>query len=469
MKPSSVRSIFWAGSEAAFSAAFSFAGALVIARLVGPSEFGVGAAAVVVHVLLWVTVNALFADALVQCATLTDDAASSAFWASTLAGVFVSILQACSGGLLASALHDSRLQPMCLMLALPLPLVGAGGVVQGLLTRRRAYRALAGRALIGQGLGVVAGTAAALHGAGAWAPVLQQAVGSSAGALTLLLRARWRPHAVWRGNAVTALLRVGAPLTVSTLVQTARYRLFAVALGGIAGSTTLGETHMAFRLVDTVRELSFTALWRLILPVLSERQDDIPALRAMCDRMVRLVSAAMLPVCGVMFLAIGPMTGLLLGPAWHAASRATAPLVTLMAVQCVMFPAGAAVIARGQTGRALAANIASLVCTVAGVALLTPGNAVQAAVVWVAAQAAVLPYMAWINGQAVGASALRPLRAAAPACAAALAGVACATALSGPASGGIAQLAQQLGTFLCIAGAATLPVLRATGWTGPRQ
>ncbi len=58
--------VFWSGLEAASAAALSFASAFVIARLVGPSEVGIGAAVVAVHVLLWVAVNALFADPLVQ-------------------------------------------------------------------------------------------------------------------------------------------------------------------------------------------------------------------------------------------------------------------------------------------------------------------------------------------------------------------------------------------------------------------
>ena len=41
---------------------------------------------------------------------------------------------------------------------------------------------------------------------------------------------------------------------------------------------------MAFRLVDAVRELAFTAQWRLMLPVLSERQNNFSALHAAIDR-----------------------------------------------------------------------------------------------------------------------------------------------------------------------------------------
>jgi hypothetical protein len=56
---------------------------------------------------------------------------------------------------------------MAVALALPLPLVDAGGAMQGVLTWQRNYRALAGRTLIGQGPGTLTGITAALMGAGA--------------------------------------------------------------------------------------------------------------------------------------------------------------------------------------------------------------------------------------------------------------------------------------------------------------
>ena len=75
-----------------------------------------------------------------------DDAAfSSAFVASVAVGCVAALLQAALGRPLAWSLGDSRLTTMSLVLALPLPLVGAAGPVQGLLTRDRAYRTLAWR------------------------------------------------------------------------------------------------------------------------------------------------------------------------------------------------------------------------------------------------------------------------------------------------------------------------------------
>lgn len=123
------RDAFWSGLEAGVSAILSIVTSFIVARIVGPGEFGIGAAAIAVHVLLWVVVNALFADALVQRPAVNDRVVSSAFWASTAVGCMAMLLQGAAGWGLAAMLGDQRLIPMALVLAAPLPLVGAAGVI----------------------------------------------------------------------------------------------------------------------------------------------------------------------------------------------------------------------------------------------------------------------------------------------------------------------------------------------------
>ena len=417
--------IFWSGLEAAVSGLLSCLSAFAIAGIVGPAELGIGAAAVAVHVLLWVGANALFADALVQRAALAEHTADSAFWASAVIGCLAGLVQLAAGFGLAGALDDPRLLAMSAVLALALPLVGAAGPVQGMLTRARAYRVLAGRAVIGQGLGTTIGIAAALMGAGAWALVLQQVCVSAAGAATLLLRApwrpRWRPRPVCHWAEVRALLRIGLPLTASTLVQQGRYRLFALLIGATAGPAALGQVHLAFRLVDTVRDLMMTALWRLLLPSMAEHQHDPPGLLACVDRCLARIGLVAFPVCAIMALAMVPLVALLLGPVWAAAGQSAQLLVGLMAYVLIGFPGGIAGVARGQPKYALLTNLAALFATLPATALLRPETPMQAMAVWVGVQALTSPYGLAMNARLLNVGILRPLRAGLPSLAAAAA------------------------------------------------
>lgn len=391
------------------SAALSLLTSFAIARIIGPSELGIGAAATAVHVVLWVVVNALFADPLVQRPTVNDRMLSSAFWASTIVGCLAVLLQAGSGWGLAWMLDDRRLVPMALILALPLPLVGAAGVIQGLLTRERAYRRLALRTLIGQGLGTAVGMAAAFAGAGGWALVCQQAVTSFAGALALLIGRGWRPARCLDRQAVKSLLLLGVPLTAATLVLIGRYRLFAVLIGGSAGAAVLGQVHIAFRLVDTVRELTFTALWRLMLPALSEHQHDRAGMLAQVDRWLRRTACVIFPLCIVLALLLTQVVAVVMGPNWAQAGRAAVPLVGLMALSTLMFPSGVALIAVGQARFTLYGNLASLVAGCAGVIAFRPADPWHAVMIWTVTQLLVCPYAMWVNARALGVTWMRPL------------------------------------------------------------
>lgn len=406
--------VLWSAIEAVSSALLSFLSSFLVARLIGPAELGVGAAVVSVHVLLWVGVNALFADALVQHDSVDRIALASAFWSSVAVGAAAMLVQASSGWGLQWLLRDDRLVPMALLLALPLPLVGAGGVMQGMLTRQRAYRRLALRTLCGQSAGTLVGVCLALRGAGGWALVGQQAVISSVGALSLLAGTRLPGWHAWRWCAVRALLAVGLPLTASTLILIGRYRLFAVLIGGIAGSAALGQVHVAFRLVDTVRELVFTALWRLMLPVLSERKHDLPALRVEVDRLLAWSSVVTLPLCAAMAALLPQLVALLLGPAWSEASWAAEPLLGLMAVLALMFPSGVALVAVGRAHQALYANLAGLLTSAMGVLVLRPADPWQAVLVWCGSQLFVSPYAMWVNSRGLEVGLWRPLRAGLP-------------------------------------------------------
>jgi PST family polysaccharide transporter len=260
----------------------------------------------------------------------------------------------------------------------------------------------------------LAGVLAALGGAGAWAPVTQQCVTSVAGALALFVGAGLRLQLRWQWEPVRALLSIGLPLTASTLAQHARYRLFALLIGGSAGAMALGEVHVAFRLVDTVRELSFTALWRLMLPILSERQNERAAMLAAVDRLLDASTLVMLPLCGALVLTVGPVVALLLGPGWAASGLAALPLVGLMAALAITFPSGVALVAVGKAHYALFANLAGIAATIAGVLLIAPATPLAAVLVWCGAHAIVIPYALWANARALGVGPLRPLREAVP-------------------------------------------------------
>jgi O-antigen/teichoic acid export membrane protein len=252
-------------------------------------------------------------------------------------------------------------------------------------------------------------------------------------------------------------LRIGLPLTGSTLLQIGRYRMFVVLIGGTAGATALGQIHVAFRLADAVREIAFTALWRLLLPILSEHQHDSTAMLRQVDRLLRLSSAGMMPLCGGLAVSLIPLTTLVLGPAWETAGVAAEPLVGLTALMMLMFPSGVALIAVGRARFTLFANLAGLVATVVFVPLIRPATPWEAVLVWCAVQMFISPYSLWVNARSLGVGMFRPLRAGVPMLLITAAGVAAATTLE--MGGPLETLILRAFVFTLIVSACAIPML----------
>ena len=111
---------------------------------------------------------------------------------------------------------------------------------------------------------------------------------------------------------------------------------------------------------------------------------------------------------------------MLLGPVWQPSGVAALPLIALTAWLFLAFPAGVAVIARGEPRYTLIANIAGTMATVLGVLLIRPATPLHAVLVWLGAQAFVSPYLLLANARVLHTTPLRPLRAGVPLLAASL-------------------------------------------------
>jgi len=443
--------VLWSSLDAGAAAGLSFVSGFAVAGMIGPAEVGVAAAAVSLHVLLWVGVNALFADALVQRARLSEVAAASGFWGACVAGLLGGLVQIAASVPVAAVIGDQRIMVMSIVLAAALPLVGAAGAMQGMATRAAQYRLLASRTVIGQGLGTIAGVGLACAGWGAWSLVAQQAVISFAGALVLIVASPWRPQRHCRWVDIRMLLGIGLPLTASTLVQHGRYRLFAILIGATAGSTALGQVHLAFRLIDTVRELAITALWRLALPAMAGRQDDLAALRTYLHHMLRLAGTVLFPLFAAIGVVIAPVVSLLLGPAWGPSAGAAAILAAVAAQSVLVFPSNVAAVARGRARFALAGNLAALALTGGAVIVLRPENALAAAAIWSVTQLAIAPFVLHATARVLQMSILDQISAGLPPLNRSIAAAGAAltvSALHGGCTSPIAEIALRVGVVI---------------------
>jgi O-antigen/teichoic acid export membrane protein len=132
------------------------------------------------------------------------------------------------------------------------------------------------------------------------------------------------------------------------------------------------------------------------------------------------------------------------------------PLVGLTALLALMFPSGVALMAVGKARFTLYSNLAGLVATLAWVLLARPATPWQAVLIWTGGQLLVSPYSLWVNGRALNAGPMRPLRAGVPMLLVTAAGVLATMAFDG---GSPLEALLRRGSVFCLVVAACAPMV----------
>lgn len=408
------QSTAWVLAETAASAGFSLMSLMLIARVIGPQEAGVGAIAIAAFLLLDVFGATLFPDALVQRAELTARHLRSALTAAALVGLAAAAVLLGAAPLLAANTEGGSLPWLLLALAPLLPLTAISGAASGVVMRGQRYQLLALRVLVGQPVALAAGLAAAAAGLGAWAMVVNQAVATLVVFLLFIVAGRLPLRPALDRAALADLWPIALPQLAAVVLMVGKYRLFLLVLGVLLADAALAQAHIAFRMVDAAMFVVWGAVARIAMPRLCAVQHDHAALVKSYGEAAQLPPLIGLPLALGVALVAEDLVTALLGPAWAGAAEA-AQVVALAA--CLTFLHGdpfSLFVALGRARWNTWAAVANLAVPLAALAVMRPDTPAGAAWAWGAQCLLVTPVLAVVVLRTLGRSPLWLLRQAVP-------------------------------------------------------
>jgi O-antigen/teichoic acid export membrane protein len=309
----------------------------ILARLLGPDDFGVIAIAMTVIPLIYLLSDLGFSTYVVQVADASQRVLSTAFWYSMSAGVLL------AGGLvvlapsLGAAFSLPEVVPVLMGLSPAVLLVSLASIPVALLRRRLAFRALALQSFAAGAIGQVTAIAVALIGWGVWALVLQLLVNQAVVLVFAWVSARWHPSFVFDRARFATMFRFGTNVVGVELVALARLWAETAIVVSTLGVTALGFLNIAQRLIQATHDLSAAAILPVSTVVFSQIRETVDRLRAGYLRALALSYVVVMPV--MVFVAVGAplIVPLLFGDQWGpsivpAQALAVAGIMTLGAM-----------------------------------------------------------------------------------------------------------------------------------------
>lgn len=293
---------------------------VVLARLIGPADFGVVSLGLAIVGIASVLGDFGLSLAALRERTLTQQQKSNLLWINTAIGALLALVVAAAAVPIAQAFDDDRLVPVVLIAAPAYLLRAAAVQFQVELNRAERFRRLAASELGGDAVGVVTAIVLAIVGAGYVALALQGTVAALVSLAWACAAAGWRPS-LPRRAPMRRLLTFG----VSTLgTHAAHYvtsNVDTIAMGAWYSAATVGLYSRAYQLVMLPLQQVAAPLTRVVLPRLALVADDPDALNDALVRAQTLVSHALLAVTGLLVVCGEPLIAVVLGESWVPAMQ----------------------------------------------------------------------------------------------------------------------------------------------------
>ena len=302
----------------------------VMARLLGPAEFGLVAAGQVV-----LRFGSYFSEmgmgkAIIQKADITERDVRAAF---TLAGalglLFYAIFFVAVAPLVPSLVLDTpSVVPVVRLMALSFVFTGFTSTATNLLRRQLRFEALAKIDIISFiiSYGCV-GVGMAYSGYGVWSLVGATLSQNLCTGLFAYLVARHSVIPVVNKSDYLPLLGYGSRMSLIGFLEFFSANVDTFMIGRLLGARPLGIYGRAFLLVQLPVQNLVTSVSRVLFPALSSIQNDVDRLRRIYLMAERMVAFVILPLCTGLAVAAPEVVGTLLGPKWTEAI----PIIRILA------------------------------------------------------------------------------------------------------------------------------------------
>lgn len=325
-----VSGFFWRFAERIAAQGVSFIVQLVLARILMPEDYGTVALIVVITNILQVFVDSGMGNALIQKKDADNVDFSTVFYFNVVICIVVYLILFFLSPLIASFYGRPEMTEMLRVAGIVILISGVKNIQQAYVSRNLIFKRFFFATIIGTIISAFVGIGLALHGAGAWALIIQQLTNPAIDTLVLWITVKWRPTRQFSFQRLKGLFSYGWKLLVSSLLDTTYNNLRQLIIGKLYSSADLAFYNRGKQLPELVVTNIDTSINSVLLPTMSREQDDRVRMKSMTRRAIRTSSYIMWPLMIGLMATCEPLVQLILTDKWL-------PAVPYIRVFCLVF------------------------------------------------------------------------------------------------------------------------------------
>jgi O-antigen/teichoic acid export membrane protein len=311
---------------------------VVIARLVGPGDFGIVAQAMVYIGIVGLLVDQGFSSALIQRKHIEPGMPGAVVSVNLTVGALLTALTIAIAPVWASFMHTPQLMMVLVALSPSLVLRAATVTSRAMLMRSMDFRKIAIADTSAAISGGVLGLVVAIAGGRYWAVVVQ-ILGTDAVYFLVLLAV----GAGWRPNLRLRLLREiagfsGRAFTAGVLIGSVSRNIDNLLVGRFQGPQALAFYGLAYRLLLLPVQLAGTTVSAVLFPAFAKLAHDLASMAAEVARATRALALLALPPMALVAAAAPQLVDVIFGSRWEPAIPIAQVLAITGAIQTIYLP-----------------------------------------------------------------------------------------------------------------------------------
>lgn len=321
---------FWRLAERFGAQGVALVVSIILARLLVPEVYGTIALVTVFTQILNVFVDSGFGNALIQKKDADDLDFSTVFYFNVAVCLLLYVGVFLAAPWIARFYNDLALTPVVRVLSLTLIISGVKNVQQAYVSRTMQFKRFFFATLGGTIGAAVIGIAMAYFGFGVWALVAQQIFNATVDTLILWITVKWRPKWMFSWRRLKGLFSFGWKLLASSLLDTVYSDLRQLIIGKLYTSSDLAQYNRGKQLPDLLVNNIDTSINSVLLPAMSQVQDDSARVKSMTRRAMKTSTYVIAPIMMGLAFTAEFVIRLLLTEKWM-------PCVPFLRIFCITY------------------------------------------------------------------------------------------------------------------------------------
>lgn len=325
-----IQNLFWRFAERSGAQIVSFIVSIVLARILVPEDYGTIALVTVFTAILQVFVDSGLGTALIQKKDADDLDFSSVFYFNFCVCIILYVGMFIAAPYIALFYEDRNLTSVVRVLSFTLVISGVKGIQQAYVSRNLLFKRFFFSTIGGTIFSAFLGIGMAYIGLGVWALVAQQLSNAAIDTLILWITVKWHPKRMFSWKRLKSLLTFGWKLLVSALLDTVYNNLRNLIIGKFYTSTDLAFYNQGDKLPKIVVTNINTSIDSVLLPTMSNVQDDRERVKQMTRRAIKTSTYVMAPLMMGLAFCAEPIVKLVLTDKWL-------PCVPFLRIFCITY------------------------------------------------------------------------------------------------------------------------------------